>query len=155
MRIFEIEDLKSFTTELFLRSKFDSFEICEADFVTFGTFHIDGRLQKDYFDTGEQEVMDVLEYTLWKEVKPFCLSLIKGKRLPLQFKIVLRLYPGHPLCKENEALQQEAEKQSLFLNILYRDKRLTCTTGSAALAFEPGRKPGQEWDAAAGSFLAG
>ena len=139
MRSFDINDMKSFTTKLFLRDTFDDFEICEADFVTFGSFHIDGRLQKDYFDTAEQETMGNSEFILWKDMRAFCLSLIRGKRLPLQFRIVLRLPLLHPLCRENAALYKEAETQNLYLNILYKNKRLTCTTGSASGTVIPGQ----------------
>ena len=155
MRVFEIQDIKKFTTELFLRETFDHFELFEADFTTFASFHIDGRLQKDYFDTDEQEIREDASFSLWKEMKPFCLSVIKGKRLPLQFKIILRLPSGHPLAAADPALLKEAESQNLFLNIQYRNKRLSCTAGASSASFVPGITPGREWDAAAERFLSG
>jgi len=57
MQIFEIQDIKSFTTELFVRDLFDRFELCDADFITFASFHIDGKVQPDYYDTAERESM--------------------------------------------------------------------------------------------------
>ena len=155
MQVFEIQDIKKFTTELFLRETFDLFELFEAEFATFASFHIDGRLQMDYFDTAEQEVMEKGAFSLWKEMKPFCLSVIRGKRLPLSFKIILRLPATHPLAGTDPALFQEAASQNLFLNIQYRNRRLTCTTGASSSSFVPGITPGQEWDAAAERFLSG
>ena len=153
MQFFEIQDVKSFTAELFVRDLFDGFELCEADFITFASFHIDGKMQPDYYDTAERESMDDRERAFWKEMKPFCLTLIRGKRLPLYFKIVLRLPAGHPLCVENRMLANEASGQNLYLNIRYSDKNLTCTTGASSPVFEPGKKPGAEWDLQARSFL--
>lgn len=153
MQIFEIQDVKSFTAELFVRSMFDDFELCEADFITFASFHIDGKIQSDYYDTTEREETGSRIRAFWKEMKPFCLSLIRGKRLPLYFKIVLRLPAGHSLCAENRALGHEASSQNLYLNIRYSDKKLTCTTGASSPVFEPGFKPGTEWDLQARAFL--
>ena len=153
MRVFEIQDIKKFTTDLFLRETFDGFELFEADFTTFASFHIDGRRQKDYFDTAEEEVMGDGDFSLWKEMKPFCLSVIKGRRLPLSFKIILRLPAGHPFAASDPALLKEAGSQNLFLNIQYRNRTLTCTTGASAAAFVPGITPGQEWDAMAERLL--
>ena len=153
MQIFEIQDIKFFTAELFVRDLFDGFELCEADFITFASFHIDGKMQPDYYDTAEREPLNGRERAFWKEMKPFCLTLIRGKRLPLYFKIVLRLPAGHPLCAENRILGHEASSQNLYLNIRYSDKKLTCTTGASSPLFEPGFKPGAEWDQQAKAFL--
>ncbi len=153
MQIFDIQDIKSFTTELFVRDLFDGFELCEADFITFASFHIDGMIQPDYYDTAERESMDSRERSCWKEMKPFCLALVRGKRLPLYFKIVLRLPGTHPLCAENSILGNEASSQNLYLNIRYSDKKLTCTTGASSPVFKPGFRPGAEWDLQARAFL--
>ena len=153
MQLFEIQDIKSFTTELFVRDMFDAFELFEADFVTFASFHMDGKIQSDYYDTAERESMGSRDRASWKEMKPFCLSLIRGKRLPLYFKIVLRLPGRHPLCAENGALEHEASSQNLYLNIRYSDKTLTCTTGASSAVFEPGFKPGAEWDLQARTLI--
>ena len=153
MRSYEIQDLKGFTSHLFVKNTFDDFQICEADFVTFASFHINGRNQAGYFDTAEQEVMDSSPFCSWGEIRPFGLSLIRGKRLPLQFRIVLRLHDRHPLCLSDPELQSEAAGQDLFLNIQYRDKKLLCTAGASMSTFTPGIRPGEKWDEAASRFL--
>ncbi len=153
MRSLEIQDLKGFTTHLFVKNTFDDFQICEADFSTFASFHINGRKLAGYFDTAEQEIMDSSPYCLWHEIRPFGLSLIRGKLLPLQFRIVLRLPDRHPLCLSDPELQNEAASQDLFLNIQYREKKLLCTTGASLSVFTPGIRPGEKWDEAASRFL--
>ncbi|MBQ9064478.1 MAG: hypothetical protein IJ123_03430 [Blautia sp.] len=153
MRIFEIQDIREFTSHLFLKDHFDELQFCEADFITFASFHLDGKRQQDYFDTDEQKQLEQEVWIHWKEIRPFCLSLIRGKRLPLSFKIVLRLPATHQLCCKIQELGEEAGKQDLFLNIMYKDKRLVCTTGAAMSGFVPGVKPGAVWDTAAEALL--
>lgn len=51
----EIEDIKGFTSDLFVGTKFDSFLLKEARFVTFAAFDIDGKVREDYYTREERE----------------------------------------------------------------------------------------------------
>ena len=51
----EIEDIKGFTSDLFVGTKFDSFLLKEARFVTFAVFDIDGKVREDYYTREERE----------------------------------------------------------------------------------------------------
>ena len=87
-----ILDVRGFMAQLLLRDTFDRFYLTEASVTTFGTFFIDGRLQKDYYSSEELEHEDFSQpWSYWKQMRPFCLELIKGKKTPLSFKIVFQL----------------------------------------------------------------
>ena len=45
-----ILDVKQFMSKLLLNDTFDHFLLSEAVITTYNTFHIDGRLQKDYYN---------------------------------------------------------------------------------------------------------
>ena len=92
MLIFSL-DTKKCMNGLLLHSGFDSFLFIEGEIVTFCTFQFDGHLKKDFFhqDITDEPVQIERNFALWKEVREFCFSLIKGKRTPLGFKLVLSL----------------------------------------------------------------
>ena len=77
---------KSCMAHLLLKDTFDDFSFIEGQITTFNTFQIDGYLQKDFFDETPEQT-----YSHWKDVRDFCFSIIRGKRTPLSFKIVLAL----------------------------------------------------------------
>lgn len=88
MLALRILDLKDFTGKLFIGEMFQHFSFVEASFTTFVTYTLDGQLHKEFFDS-EQKPMRT--YCLWEDVQAQCFSIIKGKRTPLNFKIVFQL----------------------------------------------------------------
>ena len=85
MEAFEILDVKEFTKKLFMTDLFDKFSVIEAEFTTFVKFDIGGKLNKAYFD----EVQD-RNFCTWSELRHICFEIIKGKRTPTAFKLVLK-----------------------------------------------------------------
>lgn len=81
----KIEDIKTCTEKLFLGEDFDSFLIREANIVTFNSFTINGHIRKGYYTSQELEEKQMEHLSYWKMLRPFCFSLIKGKRLPESF----------------------------------------------------------------------
>ena len=93
----KIEDLKTFTAQLFMGETFDHWLVREANIVTFNSFTIDGRIRQGYYSDEELEKNRIEELSSWKALRPFCYSLIKGKKLPESFQITMQLSP-----EENE-----------------------------------------------------
>ena len=99
-----------------------------------------------FFDNDEQEFLASSHrtFSLWKEVKPFCYSVIRGKKAPLSFKIVLQFSPN----KTAALLQSSAFSISpelitgLYLNLQYKNKTLLCITGTSMKTFLP---PVKNW----------
>ena len=52
----KIEDIKTFTSSLFIGSLFDEFLMREAQVVTYNSFTIDGRIRSGYYT--EEEVQE-------------------------------------------------------------------------------------------------
>lgn len=150
MLALKITDLKDFTNKLFLGDTFDFFWLNQAEIVTSNIFSIDGRLQTDFFDNDEQDFLSTSHRTcsLWKEVKHICHSIIRGKRAPLSFKIVLQFSPNKTAALlQNSPLSVSAEQVGgLFLNLQYKNKTLLCTTGTSLKTFLPGKELDHLWD---------
>ena len=148
MSALKIEDIRSFTAGLFIGNLFDVFWLREAEVVTFAQFHIDGRLRKEYYTEAEQEEQPLGDWTEWAQVKPFCFSLIKGKRLPGSFRLVLQL-PRRELerflARAQLGLRPE-QVQGLYLNIRYEEGMLRCVTGTALNFFTMDKSLETEWD---------
>ena len=120
MLALKITDIRDFTNKLFIGEVFDKFCLSEASITTFNTFTIDGRLQRDFFDTDSLNKLTEhgRTHSLWKEIRPFCWSVIRGKRTPLSFKIVLH----------------------------FKNNALLCTTGTSLKTFLMTKQPEQFWD---------
>ena len=150
MLALKITDQKDFTNKLFLKDTFDLFWLNQAEITTSNRFTIDGKLQKDFFDNDEQEFLSSSHRTcsLWKEIKPFCYSIIRGKRAPLSFKIVLQFSQNKAAALiQNSGLAISPDQVSgLYLNLQYKSKTLICTTGTAFTTFLPGKELEHLWD---------
>lgn len=150
MLALKILDIKDFTNKLFLKEVFDPFWLVEADITTGQTFSIDGKLQRNFFDSDQLEILDKTgrTFALWKEMRPHCLSVIRGKHAPLSFKIVFQLSRRKTAALfEQSGLAIPLETvNGLYLNIQYRGGMLLCTTGTSFRTFLPDKKPEQLWD---------
>lgn len=138
-------DTKKCMSELLLKETFDSFLLIEGDITTFNHFHIDGYLQKNFFDESN---LPSEQYSSWNTLREFCLSLIKGVRTPLDFKFVLSL----PKEKISELYNKDSFSfpitaiQGLYLNFSYNGEHLQCTTGVSFHTFIPDKSLEQLWD---------
>lgn len=153
----KITDIKDFMNKLLIGEIFDHFETAEVSITTFNTFTIDGRLRKEFFDTGDNEVLGQSGRTcsMWKDLKPYCYSIIRGKRTPLNFRIVLQL-SGAQMEAAAQKLKFSISPDSvsrLFLNLQYKNRELLCTTGIARQAFSMDRSPEASWDTAILDFF--
>ncbi|MFG6369881.1 MAG: hypothetical protein K1W16_15975 [Lachnospiraceae bacterium] len=149
----EIKITKNIMNALLLSEQFDSFLVEEAVITTYNTFHIDGHLVKDFYTHEELELLEKEEkstiFSCWKDIRPFCLQLIKGKKTPVSFRVVLHATPqliekiaANPECGVTANLIR-----SLVLNIRYDNGKVTCITGSAFTTFVMDKSVDRLWDA--------
>lgn len=148
-----LPQVKECMAKLLLSETFDPFYFIEGEIVTFNTFTLDGYLKKDFF---EQEEAPEREYALWKDVREFCFSLIKGKRTPLSFKFVLGLSDSNI---EKLLLQQgldfkPQDVQGLYINLKYDGQKLQCVTGTAMNLFTMDKSLEQAWNKMVQKFFA-
>lgn len=152
MKQFLIEDIKAFTTHLFLQPTFDAFFLREAVFKTAATFSIDGAANADYFDTGE----GIPEHVTWGAVRPLSFQVIKGNRLPVSFQVIL--YPDETGVSElvgpdAAELTTRLKVTRFYLNLSYKNRLLTCTTGVSYAEFTVDKSAEEAWDRAVRALL--
>lgn len=157
MLALKVNDIKNFMNQLLIGDTFDSFSLVEASITTFSLFTIDGTLHKDFFDTETLRNMDLDEspYCLWKELKSYCFSIIRGKLLPVQFKFVFQLSPGqyHSLFAPASGPIANDQIRGFNLIVQYRNHELLCTTGISSDTFIFDKTPELTWDSAVQEYL--
>ena len=129
----KITDLRDFTNKLFIREVFDSFWLNQAEITTYNTFSIDGKLHTDFLDSDQLQILQKSgrTYSLWKETRPFCWSVIRGKRTP---------------AAQASLSAAPSAISGLYLNLQFKNKILLCTTGTAFNTFIPDKRLEQLWD---------
>lgn len=134
---------KTCMAHLLLKPTFHQYSFIEGEVTTFNRFHIDGRIHKDFFDEEPGK-----EYSFWKDVQEYFLSVIRGKRTPLNFKIVLSLPRENfnSFLKLHELSFRPEEIQGLYLNFRYDCDNLQCVTGTSMNTFSMDKSLEQEWD---------
>lgn len=157
----EIKGTKNIMNALLLTGQFDSFLVEEAVITTFNTFHIDGHLVADFYSGEELEELENNQkstvFSYWSDIRPVCFQLIKGKKTPVSFKVVLHAAPqlmekiaANPECGVAANLIR-----SLILNIRYDNGKVTCVTGSAFTTFIMDKSVEKLWDAYVRQLLSG
>ena len=148
-----LAEVKECMAKLLLSETFDSFLFIEGEVTTYNTFSIDGYLHKEFFSEGE---VPSLDYSLWKDMREHCFSLIKGKRTPLNFKFVLGLSESNiEKLIQQQALDFELEDvRGLYINLKFDGQKLQCITGTAMNLFTLDKSLEQAWDVMVQKFFA-
>lgn len=150
MKAYKIKELKTFMGRLLGSAVFDGFLLAEASITTYNTFFIDGRINKDFFtgDLNDGGVLPPYEFSMWQDMRSLCFDLIKGKRTPVGFKLVLHLKPelAQLLLEENGSAVSLNDLKAFVLNIKYDGSELTCITATSFHTFIPDKTPDQLWD---------
>jgi hypothetical protein len=148
----EIKTTKSFMNSLLVSPQFEDFLVEEVTITTFNTFNIDGHIVRDFYTSEELENIEAtgrsLEFSSWKDIRPICFDLIKGKKTPVSFKIVLlasnkliEKIAANPECGVAANLIR-----SLALNIRYEGGKVTCITGTSFTTFVMDKSVEKLWD---------
>ena len=135
-------DVKNFMSKLLIKEDFDNFLLEEASITTFNTFTIDGHIHKNYYTSEEYEALRNTELSYWSTIKPICFELIKGKKTPSRFKIILK-------ADENLVVKISEDSSNilgLYLNIKYEDGILNCITATSMKSFTLDRTIDDTWD---------
>ena len=154
----QIQDIKNFMSKLLLSQTFDNFLLVEGTITTYNTFRIDGRVHKDFFTEEEIEERGLSdrEFSLWKEVKPFCLELIKGKKTPLGFKFTFQLSKENTaklLASSGITSIQPENVSGLLINVRFDSNGLSCITATNLNLFTLDKSLEHAWDDMVKRFL--
>ena len=148
--------MKQFMNRLLVSESFDIFLLEEAVISIANTFTIDGRINREFFQSPDQDASeDLPEFRPWGEIKGLLFDLIKGKRTPLFFRFTLQLKPelaAALLRKENCDVAPEQVK-ALALNIRYDGTKAVLTTATAYHTFHISKEPDAIWDRALTKYL--
>lgn len=141
----KLPEVKECMAKLLLSDTFDSFLFIEGEIVTFSTFSMDGFLKKDFF---EKDLAPSRAYALWKDMREYAFSLIKGKRTPLSFHFVFGLSEMNiaRLLQQQQLTFQPQDVQGLYLNLKYDGQNLTCITGTSMKIFTLDKSLEEAWD---------
>ena len=151
----KITDVRRLMAHLLTRPTFDRYLLSEGQVTTFCTFLIEGNWQRSFMDPDETDPATDIPFTPWEHVRPYCLSLIKGKRTPLSFKFVF-IFPREDLpafLAKNELTPPADSIYGLYLNFSFRDGALLATTGTSIKTFSLDRSLDAAWDAFVLDFL--
>lgn len=148
----EFPKVKESMAKLLLTETFDNFLFISAEVVTYNTFTIDGFLKKEFFEEGNAPNQ---EYSLWKESREHCFSIIKGNRTPLRFSFVLGLSDENiqRLLDSQDLPFALKDVRGLYLNIRFDGQHLICTTGTSMHTFTMDKSLEQAWDVIVEKFL--
>lgn len=139
MNSYVVEDVKLFMNHLLRSPLFDEWELREAKLHTLCRYTITGNVNTAFLSDEEKEQREH-SYLLWEELRPNMNQLIKGKRPPSLFHVVL----AYPL-KKIQDLQTDIV-ESLLLNIHFENGALTLITGTSLKTFSMDRSFEQYWD---------
>lgn len=137
MNKINITDIKNFMTKLLIKEDFDEFLVKEATITTFNTFSIDGRIKEAFYDSEDFDSLENKNFSKWSFVKNHCFNIIKGKTLPLYFKIVLKINDKETLrlLKDSGAPIDYSQVEGLYLNIKYENNTLDCISSTSLYTF--------------------
>ncbi len=161
-------DIKKFMHNLLVDDTFDKFLLEEATITTFNTFTIDGHIQKDFFSEEELTSLPDNILSTWATIKPICFNLIKGSKLPLRFKIVLKASAAYTekLLNENPCGLSPNDIGGLYINIRYDSKHgisgeevssatLDCISMASLNIFSMDKTLEKAWDGVCAKYIGG
>lgn len=144
----QVKVTKNMMNALLASECFDAFLLEEAAITTFNTFHIDGHIVKDFYTADEHSEL-ASEFSLWRDIRPFCFQLIKGKKTPVSFRVVLHAPTAlvEKIAADPECGVAANMIRALALNIRYDNGHVLCVTGSAYNTFLMDKSAEKLWDA--------
>lgn len=165
MRLAKITNIRQFMNKLLLDNAFDSFLISEAIIKTGNSFVIDGHLNKEFYSSAEIDDMTseakndgrIFSNTLsrWSAIKPFALSLMKGKKTPVYFKMSFYLAEENiiKLLSSLDTSITANDIDGLSLIVKYSEEELTIVSSASLKIFSLDKSLEKYWDDMVIKFL--
>lgn len=143
-----LPELKTATSCIFTKDTFDYFLVKEITISTSNTFHVDGRLHRDYYTDEEKELLRDPVYSDWKTLRPFCYQLIKGKKLPQSFRLVFQLSDSNveKFLNQYHLSCPVSDIGGLYLHFRYENQTLSAISGTSLNFFSLDKTIDTAWD---------
>lgn len=150
-----ITETRDFVKKLLTDNTFDHFLAMDTFVRSSITYSFDGRINKDFYDREELENMPSTSYASWGVLRPHVYNVIRGKKLPLSFKIVLVLsLPGiMDMLEKNHLTIPVSDVANLTLNIYYDGMSIQLTSMATQNIFTMDKTLEHVWDAEIRDFL--
>lgn len=150
----QITELKAFMSKLLAGNTFDDFLLQEATLQMGIGYVIDGHINEAFYQTDDEtmEQPDRPPFIPYGEVRGTLFELIKGKRTPLGFQVVLQLSPKRCAILFPEGLDAHLIK-GLLMNIRFDGSKAMITSGISYYSFSLNKAPELIWDEAMTNFL--
>lgn len=152
-----ILEIKDFMNKLLCGELFDNFLMQEAVIQGSITWSASGSLNTDFYSPEELEEngLSGLAFLPFGQVRPQCLSLIKGKRTPTYFKFVFLLSPINlaRTLEQTKSSFTPGDISGMFVNLKFQQGRLLLTTGVSYRIFSTDKSLELEWDQLMKRFL--
>lgn len=158
MRLTKITNVKQFMNKLLIENAFDSFLVSEVIIKTFNSFVLDGHINEGFYTDEEiHELNDAAtsenrvfspKLSRWSALKPVALSLMKGKKTPLFFKISFYLADENiaKLLSSSDTTITTSDIDGLSLIAKYSDDELLITTSTTLKIFTMDKSLDKIWD---------
>lgn len=157
MLALQITSTKQFMNQLLTSDCFSSFLLESALVTTFNTFHIDGRIHPEFYNSESEEYLEKTKYTFSKylDLQEHLFFVVKGSRTPLQMKLTLLLNPDamDKLLLTNACTVPKEMLSAFVLNIKYDGEKILLTTAISYEGFTMDKSAEPIWDNAFKKFL--
>ena len=142
-------------SKLLIKNVFDNFLMSELEIRTFSLFQIDGKLNQEWFDTDELEILQDKDYVKWEKVRPLVYQMVKGSKVPGSMKIVLLLSTENKYRILNRMQQNQTvdEVSQFFLNMKFEKGEMFLTTGVSYKIFTMDKTMQEQWELDLKKFL--
>ena len=148
----QITELKAFMSKLLTTNTFDDFLLQEATLQMGISYVIDGHINKAFYQNEEDQRTGKQAFIPYGEVRSTLFDLIKGKRTPLGFQVLLQLPSEKSAVLFPEGLESHLIK-GLIMNIRYDGSKALITSGISYTSFSLDKAPELIWDEAMMIFL--
>ncbi len=139
---------------LLVSDVFGDFCLQEAVINTSVSYSINGRIHRDFYSEEEAEGIKN-EFAEWTEIRPRIFEMIKGKNLPLSFRMTLSLKNDkmHALLHEKSPEGYSSAIKELCVNIRFEKGVAAMMTGTSYESFVMTKAEELIWDNAFMEFL--
>ena len=149
----EITGVKKMTALLFTENTFDRFLFQSGQIQGQLSATFSGEKDPDFYQEDEREKEMREPFVRYETVRPLFFSLMKGKRPPLSFRIILITDKNTTNSLKVKSGFTDVEVSSLSLNLNYRAGVLYLSTGVSYAGFSLDKSLELYWDNTMRNFL--
>ena len=136
---------------------FDSFLLAGAQIITAVEYTIDGHIHPDFYTREEREDPSVcpLRIRALGDMRPVLFQMIRGRRSPSRFRLMLHLRPDYVpgVLKGADPSLTPEQVKALVVTVRYEDGKASLITGTAFHSFVLDKTLDACWDRAMRQFL--